>query len=268
MNNGNIYLCVGESARVPYYLEFADFYLYSIEELCFFFIDKIHLLSDDLVCSELVTWIREECCLEELAEELDTYVRKQMSLAAFVSTILERTHMYDSEVVKKVELFLKEQAMLTPYEKEKKRADYFYQTGRFRQALLLYSSLLENTNKEDVTDRAILNYNIASIYAMDFDYDNAASFYRESYELLPNVQTRQAYILAKRLCMNDFEFGEFKRENLKWKEDIEEVIEMIEQCEAGWQESREKEILQIAISNRRTGELIRSLKQDYRRQTQ
>ena len=263
----NIYLCTGKYAKNPYYVKYSDINLYSIEELCYYFVDKIYLLNDDLMCRELVEWIEKECGMEELARVLDDYLRKHLSLALFITTILEHTGIYDVNIISKVERFLKEQATLTPFEKEKKRADYYYQTGRFRQALIIYTELFERTGKQEATKRAVLCFNIASIYAMDFNYDRASLYYEESYRLLPNVQTRQAYILAKRLSMNDYEFGEFEREHEKWSDDIEEVEELIEQCREGWKTSKERQYMRQAVSERQQGELLRSLKEDYRRQT-
>ena len=138
----NVCLCIGNYARNPFYIKFSDISLYSIEELCYYFMERVHLLDDSIVSAELVNWIRHECGLPELADELDVYVRKRMSVASFVSTIFERTGMYDSSTVKQVDRILKEQSNLTTIEKYKKRAEYLYQQGRFRQALAIYSELV------------------------------------------------------------------------------------------------------------------------------
>ena len=133
--------------------------------------ERVHLLDDSVVSEELVNWIRQECGLAELADELDVYVRKRVSVAAFVSTILERTGMYDSSTIKQVDRILKEQSNLTIIEKYRKRAEYLYQQGRFRQALAIYRELVEYIPSRDNTGRALLYYNMASIYAMDLPID-------------------------------------------------------------------------------------------------
>lgn len=99
----NVCLCVGNYAKNPFYLKFSDISLYSMEELCYYFMEKVHLLDDSIVSAELVNWIRYECGLAELADELDVYVRKHMSAAAFVSTIFERTGMYDSSTAHEIQ---------------------------------------------------------------------------------------------------------------------------------------------------------------------
>lgn len=273
----NVFLCVGKYAKKPFYVKFSDFSLYSIEELCYYFIDKIYLLDEEIMSFELVEWIRTECGMEELADELDSFVRRHVSLAAFVTTILAKTGIYDENVVKKVDRILKEQVTLTPFERQKKRAEYYYQTGRFRQALLIYLDLLAETPKEETVKRSMLYYNIASIYAMDFHFEQAAEYYGEAYKLNAGRQTRQAFILANKKAMTDFDYGAFMREHEDWYEDFAAVEELCKNSEEAWQHSREKQLLddmeksketgQMQIFYQKQGDLIRSLKEDYRRQT-
>lgn len=273
----NVCLCVGNYAQNPFYVKFLDISLYSIEELCYYFLERVHLLDDSIVSAELVAWIRKECGLGELADELEPYVRKRVSVSAFVTTILERTGMYDGDTVKRVAHILKEQASLTTVERYKKRAEYLYQQGRFRQALSIYSELVEYLPSMDSAGRALMYYDMASIYAMDFAYEEAAGFYYRSYLLCPEQQTRLAYILAKKMSLSDYAFGSFRRENPEWEQDFERAEELIASAAQKWEESKEKglvtEIAELKESgnrdmyHKRMGELIEQLKKDYRRQT-
>ena len=273
----NVCLCIGNYAENPFYLKFSDVYIYSIEELCYYFMDKVHILDDSMVTMELVVWIKEECGLEELAQELEIYVRKHVSIAVFVSTILERTQMYDEETIRKIDRILKEQANLSMPERYRKRAEYLYRSGRFRQALTLYFELLDFTSSKNTQTRAEMYYNIASIYAIDFAYEQAADYYMKSYKLKPDKKTRVAYILAKRKCMSDYAYGSFIRENSEWAEEFEKVEQLLIQVDNKWQTSKERRLLEdlsylkqsgkIEKYHIKTGELIKNLKQDYRRQT-
>ena len=157
----NVCLCTGNYAKNPFYLKFSDISLYSIEELCYYFMERVHLLDDSIVSAELVNWIRHECGLTQLADELDGYVRKHVSVAAFVSTVLDRTGMYDANTIKQIDRLLKEQSSLTTVERYKKRAEYLYQQGRFRQALSIYRELVEYIPSRASAGRALLYYNMA-----------------------------------------------------------------------------------------------------------
>lgn len=273
----NVCLCVGKYAQNPYYVKFLDISLYSIEELCYYFLERVHLLDDSVVSAELVTWIRKECGLGELADELDVYVRKRVSVSAFVTTILEWTGMYDVGTVKRVERILKEQSSLTTMQRYKKRAEYLYQQGRFRQALSIYSELADYLSATDDTGKALMYYNMASIYAMDFAYEEAVELYYRSYTLNPDSQTRLAYILAKKMLLSDYAFGSFKRENPEWEQDFLRADELLLAVQNKWEYSKERQLvteieeLRVSVDreeyHRRMGELIDQLKKDYRRQT-
>lgn len=248
-----------------------------MEELCYYFMERVHLLDDSIVSAELVNWIRYECGLTELADELDVYVRKRVSAAAFVSTIFERTGMYDSNTAKQVDRILKEQSSLTLTEKYKKRAEYLYQQGRFRQALAIYRELVEYIPSRDSAGRALLYYNMASIYAMDFAYKQAADLYYEAYLLHPDRQTRCAYILANKKALTDYAYGAFQRENPNWEEDFQQVELMCAQTDQRWLASKERKLVTELAQLKEGGQteayrqqsqvLIKQLKKDYKRQT-
>ena len=273
----NVCLCIGKYAKNPFYLKFSDISLYSIEELCYYFMERVHLLDDSVVSAELVNWIRHECGLTELADELEGYVRKHVSVAAFVSTVFERTGMYDSSTIRQVDRILKEQSSLTTIERYKKRAEYLYQQGRFRQALSIYRELVEYIPSRDSAGRALLYYNMASVYAMDFAYKQAANLYYEAYLLHPDRQTRYAYILANKKALTDYAYGAFKRENPNWEEDFLKVEQLCAQADERWLASRERQLVTELARLREEGQLdaysqqsqglIRQLKKDYKRQT-
>ncbi len=273
----NVCLCTGKKKKNPFYLKFSDISLYSIEELCYYFMERVHLLDDSVVSAELVNWIRHECGLTELADELEGYVRKHVSVAAFVSTVFERTGMYDSSTIRQVDRILKEQSSLTTIERYKKRAEYLYQQGRFRQALSIYRELVEYIPSRDSAGRALLYYNMASVYAMDFAYKQAANLYYEAYLLHPDRQTRYAYILANKKALTDYAYGAFKRENPNWEEDFLKVEQLCAQADERWLASRERQLVTELARLREEGQLdaysqqsqglIRQLKKDYKRQT-
>lgn len=252
--------------------------MYSIEELCYYFMERVHLLDDSLVSLDLVDWIRQECGLAQLADELDVYVRKHVSVAAFVTTILEHTGIYDGNTIKQVDRVLKEQSNLTTIERYSKRAEYLCQQGRFRQALSIYKELVDYLPSRDNAGRALLYYNMASVYAMDFAYGQAAELYYESYLLHPDRQTRLAYVLANRKALTDYAYGAFKRENPDWEEDFLKIEELCAQADGKWQASGMNKLVTDLKELKESGQketyyqrmqgLAKNLKKDYIRQTQ
>lgn len=275
--NNNVCLCIGNYAKNPFYLKISDISLYSMEELCYYFMERAHLVDDSVVSTELVDWIRRECGLAELADELEVYVRKRVSAASFVSTIFERTGMYDSNTIKQVDRLLKEQSGLTPVERYRKRAEYLYRQGRYRQALAVYRELVDYIPARDSAGRALMYYNMASVYAMDFAYRQAADLYYEAYLLHPDRKTRHAYILANKRALTDYAYGAFKRDNPDWEEDFLEIEELCARTDEKWLASKErqtatdltglKEDGRMEEYYRQVQELILQLKKEYKRQT-
>lgn len=261
----NVYLCVGNYANSPFYLEISDIYVYSMEELCYYLIDKIHLLDSDLMNHRLVEWIRKECGLKELADELELFVRKRLSLSVFVTTILEKTQIYEEQIVRKVERILKEQAALTPFERKKKRAEHYFATGRFAQAGRLYQELMIQCDNDGL--RAILYHNLASVYAMDFAYEQAAECYLEAYRLSGEKQIRQAYIQAMKMALSDFDYGVFMRDNPDWEENFAAVEKLWEATDSDWSTSGEMSMLAKWKDRDSQPKIMKALKEDYRRQT-
>lgn len=273
----NVCLCVGCYAKTPYLIKNSEINVYSIEELCYYFMENLQILDQDIMAMDLVAWIREECALGEMADELEILVRKNVSVPVFVTTLLERSAIYNESLIKQAERVLKEQSALSPFERWKKKAEQNYQAGKFHQAQMIYTKLLEETSEEDVNIKAALYYNIAAIYAMNFDYDEAAEYYKLSYELVQSKRARIAYILALKQSMSDFDYGVFMRGHEQWQNDFEEVEDMCEAAKGEWQQSKAQEMLKQLEQYKKSGQiqeyqkmrndLIFQLKKDYRRQT-
>lgn len=264
----NVCICLGKRANLPFIPKFSEFSLYSIEELCYYFMERSYVIDEDIVCRELVDWIGQELGLTELASELDFNLRKRVSASIFVFIILEYCGIYSQEAVKKTERIIREQSLLPFFERWKKRADYHYQMGKFSQAIQIYFYLLQDLPEEETQKKSILYYNIASIYAMDFAFEKACEYYEKSFELQPDTQTRVAFLLAKRMSMDDFHFGGYMREHPQWEQEFTRVNQSMYLVNQKWENSRTKEILtHVSEHTEDRKELIRNLKKDFRRQT-
>lgn len=273
----NIYICLGKYAKTPFFIKFSEIYIYSIEELCYYFMENIYVIDSNVMTMELVEWIKEECGIVDLAEQLQPLVRKKSSISLFVSTILEYMKLYDEQEIRKAVRIIREHEFLSPFERWKKKAENEYRMGRFHQAQRIYEYLLTETDIEDTQTRALLLYNIGSVLAMDFAFEAAAEYYLESYQLQQSRKTRIAYIFAIKYLKNDFEYGVFCREHEEWEEDFHTVDKMSRQTQQMWETSKSCKVIQQLKDVKRKGEiadyqkmredLLFQLKKDFRRQT-
>ena len=66
-------LGTGRRAENPYYMERFYVNLYSVEELCFLFVDRAELLDAEIVQKGMIRWLEEECSLSDLAPSPPAY---------------------------------------------------------------------------------------------------------------------------------------------------------------------------------------------------
>jgi len=70
----NVLLCQGALAKNPYYVKEACIYLYSVEELCYFIYHYAYILDDTFVNNKLVSWMKDEINMEDLAAKVETLI--------------------------------------------------------------------------------------------------------------------------------------------------------------------------------------------------
>ena len=67
---GELLLCNGPIAAMPFYLEGVSINIYSIEELDYYIINNVYLLDKSFMNQELCAWIENQANLKKLAEHL------------------------------------------------------------------------------------------------------------------------------------------------------------------------------------------------------
>ena len=80
--------CSNSIAATPYYIEEVSLNVYSLEELSYFILNNIYLLSSKLMNAELCNWIGRELKFPKLASELQSMVQNNSPLHIFVGHIL------------------------------------------------------------------------------------------------------------------------------------------------------------------------------------
>ena len=66
----------GRLADKPYRIEKIERNVYSAEELCYSLVQSAQILDARIMDTSLVSWLREECGLPELADRLAPYLGK------------------------------------------------------------------------------------------------------------------------------------------------------------------------------------------------
>lgn len=243
-----ISVCVGNYATTPYYIAGLGVQVYCMEELCVCLRENAYLLDLSLMKEALVDWIDEECEIRDLAKELYAMVRKQGSLSAFVTMILDYVGLYDTTTVREVERVLKEGSGLSNIEKRKKQIDYLVQKKKYMIAVQEYDALLAKWQKEAERGmdmpvgkvKADILHNKGVTLAYMMEYHEAADCFRAANEIAPSQEHYCAYLAAKRMELKDGEYLSFVAElpdsfelSLKLEKKIEELTEAFWKQETG-----------------------------------
>lgn len=210
---GRIILETGRYAEKPYYVERFYVNLYSVEELCYLFVEKAELLDQDIMQHEMVQWLDEQCGLNQLAHSLYALLNQKGSTVAYVGTILEYVNLYPEEVIARTEEVIKANEGLNPCERKKAKADYLLQSRKYYAALEQYHSLFAQIPETDKTLQAKILHNMGVACAGMFMFKQAAEWFMKSYQAGREEESLISYLAATRMSCQDKDYITFIAEH-------------------------------------------------------
>lgn len=241
-------VCVGDYATTPYCITVLDQQVYCMEELCYCLRENAFLLDLSLLKESLVDWIADNCGVKELARELYPMVRKQGSLSAFVTLILEYVGLYENDVIREVEQVLKEGSGLSSIEKRKNQIDYLVRKKRYPAAVNRYDDLLSRWEEERAAGVVMPAEKVlADIYnnkgvalAGMLEYHGASEAFKQAYSIVPEEEYYLSYLAALRQALNESEYLSFVADHpecyeysLKLEREVEYLAESFKEHETG-----------------------------------
>lgn len=240
---GNIILSTGSCAKIPFFFEKAYVNLFSLEELCFCLVEYAEMLDVDIVSDKLASWLGEQCALGELAAKLHKLVNEKASPALYVGTILEYAGLYPPEVNKRTSAFVSENAGLSPYEKQKARADHLLNNKRYILALEQYSSLLARVSEEEKELRAKLHHNIGVVHARLFMFGYACEEFLKAYRISGSQESLEQFLMAKRMHDSSEDYVNYIAQHPEWHEDSLKVERAVEAAAEQFDATQENRML-------------------------
>ena len=201
-----IILGTGRYAEIPYHVEKFYVNLYSVEELCYLFVDKAELLDREVMQRDMVQWLDEQCGLNQLANTLYSLLNQNGSTVAFVGTILEYVNLYPADVVSRTEQIIRDNEGLNPYERGKAKADYMLQSKKYLTALKQYHSLLAQIPETDNLLRGKILHNMGVACAKMFMFRQAAEQFMQAYETDENEESLALYLASMRMHYEDKDY--------------------------------------------------------------
>lgn len=238
-----IILGTGRYAEEPYFVDRFYVNLYSVEELCYLFVEKAELLDQDVMQPGMVRWLDEQCGLNQLAHTLYTLLNQKGSTVAYVGTILEYVNLYPEEVIARTEEIIKSNEGLSPYERGKAKADYLLQNRKYHAALEQYYSLIAQIPETDRILRAKIMYNMGVVYAGLFMFRQAADWFMQSYQLEQDRESLMSYLAALRMHYQDKDYITFISEHPEYHDASLKVEKQIEQAAGQFEGTDENRML-------------------------
>lgn len=241
--SGQMILGTGRRAGKPYYMERFYVNLYSVEELCFLFVDRAELLDGEIVRRDLVRWLDEECGLGDLAHELDALLNRKGSTAAYVGAVLEYVNIYPADVIERTEEIVRGNEGLSPHERQKAKADYLLGEKRYLAALQQYQNLAYTVPDNEKLLLARLYHNMGVACAGMFLYGQAAEWFRKSYETDGKREGLTMYLAALRMGQQEKAYIDYIAEHPEYHDLSLEVERMIKRAEGSFEGTDENRML-------------------------
>lgn len=204
---------VGRLADKPYRIEKIERNVYSAEELCYSLVQSAQILDVGIMDLSLVSWLREECGLPELADRLAPYLGKERALSDFVSEILTYVGFVPQEKEETTRQIVSSGQGMEPFEKRMANASYLAEGARPYEALEEYDAILASLPSPERRMRTRILCEEGRIYAQLFRFRAAASCYEKAYQLTGSSEIYLNYLAATRLGLSDSEYISFVSEH-------------------------------------------------------
>ncbi len=252
-------VCVGNYAKIPYWIEELDVEVFSIEELCFCLKERAFLLDISLMKDALVNWIGKECGLTELSHALHPLIHRQGSLSNFVLLILQYVGLYDDLVLEQVAQVLKKGSGLSSIERRKSQVDLLLERKKYDAAIKGYDNLLAKWQEDEkngknlpgsVIRAGILHNKGVALVGM-MRYEKAADCFVRAYEAEPTEPYLRALLAAKRIELNDQDYLEFTAAYPEGYQISLDLEKQLEECRELWPNQAECQRLQTCFDYRR-----------------
>lgn len=201
---GELILCCGRIAAMPYYIEQASLNIYSIEELCYYMEQNPDRLDETFFGAELEQWIMQELKLTELAQKLQECREQKGGLTELVELVFGSCGYLTKKEAADVLTQLRELEHKDEFDRGRLRADRYVKNHRYAAGIREYQALLdmaEQTGKDTSCIGAVW-HNMGVACAKMFLYEQAAFCMEKAYSYWNQPESLIEMYLAKQCAAN------------------------------------------------------------------
>ncbi len=221
--------CKNSIAASPYYIEEAALNVYSLEELSYYILNNVYLLSTKLMSTELCNWIGRELKMPQLSTELMGLVQNNSPLHIFVGHILNANGYASNKEIKDLLSVISTFENKSEAERKKIRADRLIAGEKLVDAIYEYETLLSEDVAKTMSPstEGDVYHNLGVAFARLFFFSEACRCFDEGYRKNQKKQTLYCLLYAARCDKNKNAFDEYVKKYQVSKEDIDEVLRVV-----------------------------------------
>lgn len=136
------YLICHAAAKHPLRVRELDQRLYTAEELSYYIYNNAALLDDSFLSPELLSFLRREVGMPELADRIERHHQSPADLDSILLMILRETAYYDDAEIAQFQETLVRLSKQNRLERSRERADQLFLQNRPEQAIREYSGII------------------------------------------------------------------------------------------------------------------------------
>ncbi len=222
--------CKNSIAANPFYIEEASLNVYSLEELSYFILNNVYLLSKSFMSVELCNWIGRELKLTKLSNDLLDMAKCSAPLHIFVGHILVAGGYASSKEVKETLAIIETFENKSPAECKKMRADRLMSNEKYVDAIYEYETLLSEgmVNTIPRIVEGDIYHNLGCAFSKLFFFEEATRCFDEAYKKNQKKQSLYCLLYAARCMKNQQLFDSYVQRYQVVKEDVDTVLANVE----------------------------------------
>ena len=221
--------CANSIAATPYYIEEISLNVYSLEELSYYMLNNVYLLSSKLMNQELCNWIGRELKQPKLASELLSMIQNNSPLHLFVGHILSANGYASQKEIKDALSIIATFENKSESERKKIRADRLMASGKYVDAIYEYETLLSDDLAKTMprTVEGDVYHNLGCAFAKLFFFEEASKCFDEGYKRNQKKQTLYCLLYAARCSKDKASFEDYVAKYQVPHTDVEEILQVV-----------------------------------------
>ena len=221
--------CANSIAATPYYIDEVSLNVYSLEELSYYMLNNVYLLSSKLMNAELCNWIGRELKMQKLSNELLTMVQNNSPLHIFVGHILSANGYASNKEIRDALSIIATFENKSEAERKKLRADRLMSNGKLVDAIYEYETLLSDEIAKTMPRivEGDVYHNLGCAFAKLFFFEEACRCFDEGYKRNQKKQTLYQLLYSARCAKDKISFEEYVSKYQVPRTDVEEVLQVV-----------------------------------------